>query len=139
MKRYVILVIAIFGIAAWARSDLLLAQEAKPRRIVLAREIAGTVSGISNNFVAVVYGRDPKSGILSEMAFNVGKEVKIKNKKSLKEMNPEDSIKVLYDEITETKEDGRIIKSRVAKEIVFLRAAEKKPEPPQQEQASAGE
>jgi hypothetical protein len=141
MKKYIILAIAVLSIGAWGADNLLLAQEIKPRREVVAKEVFGAVSGISSNFVAVVYGRDPKSEILTEMAFNVGKEVVIKNKKSLKEINPEDSIKVLYDEITETREDGRIIKSRVAKEIVFLRPADKKPEAQQvaEPQAPAGE
>jgi hypothetical protein len=141
MKRYIIVGVVFLIIGAFAATELLLAQEIKPRRIIVAREIAGAVSGISNNFVAVVYGRDSRSGILTEMAFNIGKDVTIKNKKSLKEINPEDTIKVLYDEITEIREDGRKTTSRLVKEVVFLRAADKKPEAPQVEepQAPAGQ
>ena len=128
-RRHFILGIALSGLFFFCWAGRLSAQAVKPRKDVLTREVFGTVSGISNNFIAVVYGRDARTGVLSEMAFNVGKEATIKNKKALKEINPEDSVKVIYDEITEIKEDGRILKSRVAKEVIFLRPAEKRADP----------
>ncbi|MEI6631302.1 MAG: hypothetical protein WCL25_01650 [bacterium] len=138
MKKYMIGVVFLI-IGLFATAEPLLAQEIKTKRQVVSKEVVGTVSGISGNFVAVVYGRDPRSGILTEMAFNIGKDVTIKNKKSLKEINPEDTIKVFYDEITEISEDGRRSLKRVVKEVVFLRAADKKPEPQAEPEVPVGE
>ena len=139
MRRGIVWTVAVIGLLALNLSAA--AQEQKPKKQVVPKEIMGTVSGVSGNFIAVVCGRNPESGVLTEMAFNLGKEVKLKNKKSLKDINTDDAVRVLYDEVTEIKDGGRKSTSNVAKEIVFLRPAEKKPEPAVQagDQATAGE
>lgn len=133
MKKLFIMIVALAGLTVLNAG--LMAQEVNPKKQIVSKEIVGTVSGVSGNFIAVVYGRDQQSGILSEMAFNVGKNVKIKNKKALKDIGPEDTVKVLYDEITEKLDGGRKIVSHAAKEIVFLRAADKKAVTQQGEEA----
>jgi hypothetical protein len=98
----------------------------KEKVIVETKEILGEVSGISGNFLAVAYGRDPQSGAGLEMAFNIDNKVRIAHKRSIRDINFGDTVKVVYEETTTIKEDGLKISQRVAKMVSFVKAAEKK-------------
>lgn len=94
--------------------------------VTVAKEIEGKVSGISANFIAIAYGESKEASL--EMAFDLNKDVKVNHKKSLSEIGMGDTVKVDYDEVTRTRDDGKKISKRVAKIISFLRKAEKIPE-----------
>lgn len=106
-----------------------LAQQQQQEKEEIARKsVAGEVSGLAPNFIAVLYGQSQESQAALEMAFDLDKDVKIEHRKSLKEINMGDTVEVAYLEITKTREDGRKISRRVAKVITFVRASEKQPE-----------
>ena len=109
------------------------ADKEKEQKIVV-KEISGQVSGISNNFISVVYKSDTEKGTSYEIAFMIDseskKELKIKNKKTLNEISSGDLIKIKYEEISEEVErmrkDGKMHKvpkivGKRVKVITFLR------------------
>lgn len=101
--------------------------EEEAKKTVVVKEMQGEVSGISNNFIAIVYGQDKKTSY--EMAFTMDKDVKIEDRKSLKDIGVGDIVLVSFEETTETKKEGdkdisRVV-SRVVKKIRFIRPAAK--------------
>ncbi|OGW75117.1 MAG: hypothetical protein A2Z72_06810 [Omnitrophica bacterium RBG_13_46_9] len=95
------------------------------REEIMPKSVAGTVTGVSANFIAVEYGAD-KPGPALEMAFNVDKDVVIENKKSLKDIGVGDTVEVAYDEIRKMNREGKKIGTRnVAKKVRFIKAAPK--------------
>jgi len=117
--------IFILGLAAAA-----LAQtqpvKAEEKTVTEAKEVEGVVSGISGSFIAIVYGENKEASL--EMAFDLNKNVKVGHKKSLSEIGMGDTVKIDYDQITKTRDDGKKISWRVARMVSFLRKADKKPE-----------
>jgi len=115
--------ILVLGLAAGA-----FAEEAKnePKEIVATKTITGEVSGISSNFIAIMYGVDKKNEASLEMALAVGKDVVIEHKDTLKNIGVGDTVKAVYEEKTEKDEKENIrVKSRIVKKITFLQAAKK--------------
>lgn len=104
------------------------------RTVSVPKEIEGKVSGISPNFIAIAYGESKQASL--EMAFDLNKNVKVNHKKSLSEIAMGDTVKVDYDEITRTRDDGKKISRRAAKMVTFLRKAEKIPEAAEPEVSS---
>lgn len=117
--------ILVLGLAvsALAQTQLVKTEE---KTVTVTKDIEGKVSGISANFIAVVYGENKEASL--EMAFDLNKNVKVGHKKSLSEIGMGDTVKVDYDEITKTRDDGKKISRRVARMVTFLRKAEKIPE-----------
>jgi hypothetical protein len=118
------------------------AQEAKqaPKREVVPKTVTGVVSGISYNFIAVMYGHDAKGEVAREMAFNVDKNVRIEHKPGIKDIKAGDTVTVAYDEITVTAPDGSKAVQRITKAIAFLRQGQNRPEDVKNDTlASAGE
>jgi hypothetical protein len=121
-------------------SPVKVSTEAKPEAVSEAEKefkqttesktIDGTVAGISPSFLAVDYGLNAQATSALEMAMSVDKNTKVQFKKNLKEINTGDTVRVTYEEITET--NGKITRvlSRIAKEIDFVKAAEVIQEPP---------
>jgi hypothetical protein len=97
---------------------------AQPTKNVQTKEVEGTVSGLSASFIAVVYGRS-EEGIAQEMAFTLNDKVRIAHKNSLKDIGVGDSVKVIYEETIEKKQEGSQSSKRAVKQIVFLRQAPK--------------
>jgi hypothetical protein len=97
---------------------------AQPTKTVQSKEVEGTVSGMSNSFIAVLYGRS-EQGIAQEMAFQLTNKVNILHKNSLKDISVGDTVKVIYEETAERKVDGSLSYKRAVKQIVFLREAPK--------------
>lgn len=96
-------------------------------RTVKLKEVRGEVSGISSNFIAVLYGKDADTSY--EIALNTDAKTRVERKNSLKDIAVGDTVFVSYEETIETKkgEKPRIL-GRVVKLVRFLRAAEKQPE-----------
>ncbi|MCM8801383.1 MAG: hypothetical protein NC912_05195 [Candidatus Omnitrophica bacterium] len=94
--------------------------------IVLQKTVNGEVGGIGPNFIAVTYEVDENAAY--EIAFDLDKEVRFRNKKGLNEINLGDMVSVRYEEtIEEGKQTRRVLKRKV-KEIVFLKSAPKESE-----------
>lgn len=117
------------GVAAEVKTKEVKAKEVqveeKGEKIVkVTKEITGEVAGISNNFIAVDYAIDFKEGAALEMAFNIGKDIKIEYKKSLSEIGVGDTVAVIYEEITTKDKEGKIKKTeRLPKVIKFISKA----------------
>lgn len=103
--------------------------ETKPEKKTVTKSIDGEVAGISPTFIAVDYGLNAKGTAMQEMSFIMAKDVKIEVKKSLKDINVGDTVRVTYEETTET--NGKITRAldRSVKVIRFLSAAPKAQEP----------
>ena len=94
---------------------------------VATKKMTGEVQGISKNFIAILYAQDEKTSY--EMAFDVDKDVKIENKKDLKEIKVGNIVAVTYQETTEKPKDdkdGKKIKvqNRTVKRIIFIKERE---------------
>lgn len=101
--------------------------EEEVKKKVVVKELQGEVSGISSNFIAIVYGQDKKTSY--EMAFTMDKDVKVEDRKSLKDIGVRDIVSVSFEETTETKKQddkdiSRVV-SRVVKKIRFIRPGAK--------------
>jgi hypothetical protein len=96
-----------------------------PKIDAVNKKVTGEVGGISNKFIAVVYGRNEKDKASLEMAFNIGSHVNIVNKKSMKEIGIGDTVEVEYQEITRTEADGKKSSKSVAQVVTFLKAGAK--------------
>jgi preprotein translocase subunit YajC len=128
--KFGLVVVLVLGLA-----PLSFAQENKKEEITkktTAKEISGEVSGISSNFIAIVYGQNSKTSF--EMALIIDKDTKVEHKKSLKEIKPGDTVSVRYEENTETykeetkkgeKKDVTRLLRRIVKTVDFVRAAPK--------------
>jgi hypothetical protein len=129
--KFGLVVILVLGLA-----PLSLAQENKNEEEVtkktLDKEISGQVSGISANFIAVLYDKDKKRSY--EMALIIDKNTKVEHKNKLKEIQIGDTVLVKYAETTKTykvetekgqKKDVTKVLGRQVKTVVFLQAAPK--------------
>jgi hypothetical protein len=128
--KFGLVLILVLGLA-----PLILAQENKKEEVTkktTAKEISGQVSGMSSSLIYILYGQDKKTSY--EMALTINKDTKVEHKKSLKEIQPGDTVLVKYEETTETYkvEDAKGQKKevtrrlgRLVKAVVFLKAAPK--------------
>lgn len=128
LKRMMLLVLIVFltfGLIDLMRAEEVKTEEKDIERVV--KVISGEVSGISSNFIAVVYGQDEKTSY--EMALNIGKDVKLEYIKSLSEIGVGDTVKVTYDAVYKVDKEGkkRLMKNE-PKKISFVRKATKAPE-----------
>ena len=103
--------------------------ETKEKITVTTKEVEGQVTGLSHNFIAVLYGNSAETGSGLEMGFRIDqKKVRIEHKKDLSEIGMGDIVKISYEETIKTEDNTREISNRQPKVITFLRQAEKKPE-----------
>ncbi len=91
--------------------------------------VSGEISGISENFISVVYETDKEKGIEYEVLVPIDKDVKIEHKKSLSELKIGDRVSIRYEDTTVEDSKKRQTLKRKAKVIRFVRSAVKKPEP----------
>jgi len=120
--------VAVFLVLALTASGF--AQEAK--KSTVEKTVSGEVSGISPNFIAIIYGQDKKTSY--EMALPIDKNTKVERKDSLKEIGAGDTVSVKYEEITQAHKEKtqkgkekEVTKTlgRLAKVITFVKAAPK--------------
>jgi hypothetical protein len=97
----------------------------EPKREVVFKEVTGRVSGLSSNFIAVVYGSDDKNKASLEAAFKLDKDLRIVHKGSLKDIMMGDTVKVGFEETKETFADASTTRSVKAKTITFLQHVQK--------------
>ena len=94
---------------------------------LLTKRVAGEVSGITKNFIAIVYSRDKERHTEEEIALPIAKGVKLVNIKSLNDIRVGDTMEVIFvdtqERYQERKEDGSIEeKTKVVKrEAVTIR------------------
>lgn len=121
---YIVIIGVVFNILSIKPAHS--AEEKKPKITVVKKQVIGTVSGISKNFIAVEYAYDGVSA--KEIALNIAKDVESSHRK-LSEIGLGDIVAVTYEETFETKEGEkpRLIK-REAKIVEFRKAAPKTPE-----------
>lgn len=128
MKRAfaVLFLIATFLIAlpvfAQEKSD-------KPRYTKTAKLLQGEISGISRNFISIIYYKDAQKGIEYEMAFPLDSDIQLKHKRSLDQLSVGDTVAIDFDETIEETAGGTDVKNK-ARAISFVRPAVKVPEPP---------
>lgn len=104
----------------------------EPKKITVEKTLNGEVSGISPNFIAILYGQDKKTSY--EMALVMDKNTKVEHKNSLKEIAAGDIVSVRYEEITqvfkqrtEKGEEKDVVKvlGRLVKVVSFVRSPAK--------------
>lgn len=94
----------------------------------LAKEVTGEVSGISNNFIAVVYSRDEAKHSEKEIPLTIEGAPRLEHIGNLSQIKLGDTVTVQYDELIGVREDGKeIVTGRRAKVIKFIRPAPKEP------------
>lgn len=108
-----------------------LAQQAtgkdKIKRIVVNKEITGTITWLGRERIAITLSSDKESRDEKEMLLPFEKDVKIAHKKSLAELSAGDTVRVQYEETTEKYPDSNsVLVGRKVKVISFVRAKEKK-------------
>lgn len=129
MKRFMILALVFAAFIAAAGAGYCAEDPSKVKETTVAKTVTGIATGVSPKFIAVEYGASLKDGAALEMAFNVDREVRIKNKRSLKDIGMGDTVTVDYDEITKTNLEGKVLSSRrVARSVSFIRPAPKEVE-----------
>jgi len=127
-----IIFILLAGLAILSLNSAAIAEETKQEEKKVKVEkvmksTEGEISGLSNNFIAILYGSDAKTSY--EIALDIGKDVKIEHKNSLKDIGVGDIVGVNYEETIETKEGEKPrVVARVAKVIKFIKAAQVIPE-----------
>ncbi len=132
----IVLVVALaWGLTAFGFAQQ--AKEVKKEKIEttsVTKEVQGEISGISKDFIAIVYERDVEKGIEYEMLLPIEKGIRLVHKQTLDQIKVGDIVSVQYEEVTEEyKEVPR--QKRTAKIISFVKPAEKKPEPVESETA----
>jgi len=90
---------------------------------ITSKDVTGEIVGLSGNFIAVAGGVNPKTGAVSEAAFNLGKNVKVVHKRSLSEFGVGDVVKVEYEEKIVSADNGRKMRSTTVTSLTFLKPA----------------
>ncbi|MCM8812303.1 MAG: hypothetical protein NC924_00010 [Candidatus Omnitrophica bacterium] len=110
--------------SAWLCADVLAgdpAVAAAPKKQVVAKELTGEISGISGNFLSVNYGIDPASGAGLEAAFVIDrKKTKLIRRSKWEDLSFGDTVLVAYDEVTQTRDDGRKVRASMVKSVTFV-------------------
>lgn len=101
------------------------AQDDMPKKTAkFMKGVSGEVSGISKDFIAIVYRRDEARGSEEEIGLPIATDVILEHKKSLSEIGVGDMVDVEFEEAEEETQEGPRSK-RVAKVVRFIRAAPK--------------
>jgi hypothetical protein len=104
-------------------------EEAKgklPKSSAVMKEVQGEVTWVGKDRIAVVYSRNDEGASEEEILLPLAKGATFKNKKMLKEIQAGDTVRITYEEVTQTDAETKV--SREAKEITFIRAAAKQPQ-----------
>jgi len=124
-------VVAVFLVLGLGVAGALMAEDGKIKEVVETKEIIGRLSSRSPinepKYIGIIILDSKGKDSGQDMFFSADDELKVQHKKKFSDINIGDTIKVVYDEITQVTEDGgkRLIK-RVAKIVKFVRAMEDK-------------
>jgi len=129
MKLIAILIMVFtLAVGVYAQDEKSNKETPVEKSITETREVEGVVTGLSRRFIAVLYGKNTESGAGLEMAFDIPEKVMIVHKRSLDDIKSGDTVKLVYEEAFKIENETKIATKRNLKQIVFLKAAEKKNE-----------
>lgn len=124
-----LMVILILG---FARTGFMQDAEKKERAIKTAKGgVSGEISGISKNYISVVYEKDTENGIEYEMLLPIDKDIQLEYKKSLGEMKIGDRVSIQYEDTTTEDSEKQKTFKREAKVVTFVGPAAPTPPEPQ--------
>lgn len=127
-RLFILTLTALMVLGVILTSAFTYAQDEKLKKTGnIMKGVSGEVSGISKDFIAIVYRRDEARGSEEEMAFPVAKDVMVEHKKALSEIGVGDMVDVEFEETEEETSDVPRTK-RVVKVVRFIRAAPKQAE-----------
>ena len=124
-------VLAILLILSFSFSGVIRAQESEVKEEVKTKEVIGRLSSRSPintpNYIGIILIDSRGNDTNRDMFFSVDKNLKISHKKKFSDIQIGDTIRVIYDEISQITEDGKkkLVK-RVAKIIKFVRSGKDK-------------
>lgn len=133
MKKTLLVLTAFF--LSLSAAQIALGDELKKE--VLTKHMSGEVSAISSNFLALMYNVDMKAQTSYEMTFKIDKNVKLEGRNSLSEIGQGDTVSIVYDETTETDNQGkqRTVECLV-KRLIFVKQGLNQFQEPEPKQAS---
>ena len=101
---------------------------------VETKEVTGEVSGVSKDFIAIVYKKDDASHASYEVALPIQGTPILQHISNVKQIKVGDTITVQYDEMIKTDEKGKnAVVGRNAKTITFVSPAPPPPPEPMDE------
>jgi len=95
-----------------------------PKAPAASKEVAGRVSGISKNYIAIAYGSDEATHTEYEMLIPLDKSLNLTHVKTLDQIKVGDTVSIQFDETVETTIEGEKVFRR-GKGIAFISAAPK--------------
>ncbi len=88
---------------------------------VVGKTITGLVSGISKDYIGVIY--QDKKNIEYEMGIYIKDASELERVKDFSEIQAGDTVTVQYDEVSTIGEDGQETSRHVAQKIIFVKKA----------------
>ena len=125
----VLFLLYLFGVAQAEQG------KEEDKAVVVLKEVQGEVSALTSNFISIIYERDKEKGIDYEIALPIDENMRLVHKRSLKQIQLGDIVRVKYKEkrkeCEEVGEDGTLkrktkVIERKAAVITFVRP--KRPE-----------
>ena len=120
-------VITVFLVLGLGVAGALRAEDGKIKEIIETKETIGRLSSRSPintpNYIGITLIDSRGNDTNRDMFFHADEELKVQHKRKFSDIKIGDTVKVVYDEITQVTEDGekRLIK-RVAKIVKFVRS-----------------
>jgi hypothetical protein len=94
--------------------------EKAPEVVRQTKEVEGVVAGAGPGAIAVTAGVND-AGASMEMSFNVPANVRFVHRKSMKDINVGDTVKIVYEETVSSYPDKRRKSVREVKQVIFLK------------------
>lgn len=89
-------------------------------------EIAGTISGISKNYISVLYKQDQEKGAEYEVLLPITSDVQFEHRKSLKDFAIGDEVGVVYEDLSTEDANKEQKMERRVKVISFVKRGAKR-------------
>lgn len=100
----------------------------------VGKEISGEVTGISKDFIAVMYREEVATGVEYEMGLNIEGVPQLERVTDISQIEVGAMVTVQYEEITERDDQDKEVTKRFARKIILTKTAPPPP-PPEPEQA----
>ena len=114
-----LIILVTFNSMALAKEDT-----AKAKKTITAKEVQGEISGITKDYISVIYKKDEEKGVDYEIFLPIEQDIGLEHKQNLGELKLGDIVRIEYQETTE--QDEKSIKSsRKAKAINFVKSGKK--------------
>ncbi len=124
-------VLAILLILSFSFSGVISAEEYEAKEKVETKEVIGRLSSRSPidtpNYIGIILIDSRGNDTNRDMFFSADEDLKVSHKKKFSDIQIGDTVRVIYDEISQITEDGKkkLVK-RVAKIIKFVRSGRDK-------------